>query len=285
MSRLQNIATWVGEYIKMHPKTLWAVALVFLILLGLAFCSPAKAQQLSINPTSALQSSNVAVSWSGFPAPCVASGAWSGSKATSGSETVNNVAPGATFTLTCGSNDGSARLTWTAPTQNTDGSALTNLAGFTAHYGSSPTTLSQTVQVPGGATARELTIDDLAAGAWYFGVRAINTDQVQSDLSNVASKTIVGNSVTRSVTLRALTKPQPPGSLSVTEKMAHEVDWNWKKARFVLGDRIGTVPLGTECKRDFNIQGTDYYRVERRDVDFSRNRGRTHLVVAKCGQA
>src|SRR5690606_15761687 len=35
-----------------------------------------------------------------------------------------------------------ATLSWVAPTQNTDGTTLTNLAGYRIHYGSSPSVLS-----------------------------------------------------------------------------------------------------------------------------------------------
>src|SRR5499427_4741428 len=42
---------------------------------------------------------------------------------------------------------GSATVSLSPPTQNTDGSPLTDLAGVTIYYGTSPTNLSQTVQV------------------------------------------------------------------------------------------------------------------------------------------
>jgi len=34
-------------------------------------------------------------------------------------------------------NNGTALLSWTAPTENSDGSPLTDLAGYKIHYGSS----------------------------------------------------------------------------------------------------------------------------------------------------
>ena len=43
---------------------------------------------------------------------------------------------------------GSAELTWTAPTQNEDGTPLTNLAGYKIRYGSSYGALNQVVDVP-----------------------------------------------------------------------------------------------------------------------------------------
>ena len=42
---------------------------------------------------------------------------------------------------------GSATLTWTAPTQNTDGSPLTDLAGYRIRYGTSPGNYSNTESI------------------------------------------------------------------------------------------------------------------------------------------
>ena len=84
---------------------------------------------------------------------------------------------------------GSATLRWSPPTQNTDGSALTNLAGFRIVYGTSATALTQTIEVNNAALSSYV-VDGLAAGTWYFAVTAVNSDGAQSINSNVASKTI-----------------------------------------------------------------------------------------------
>ena len=85
--------------------------------------------------------------------------------------------------------NGSATVTWTAPTQNTDGSALTNLAGFNLYYGTSASNLNQSVQIanPGLTT---YALGNLAPGAWYFAVNAYTTAGAESALSSIASKTI-----------------------------------------------------------------------------------------------
>ena len=51
--------------------------------------------------------------------------------------------------------NGVATLDWQPPTQNSDGSALTNLAGYTVYYGTSPDNLAQSVKVsnPGAESA------------------------------------------------------------------------------------------------------------------------------------
>lgn len=83
---------------------------------------------------------------------------------------------------------GTATLSWTPPTQNEDGSALTDLAGYRIVYGNSPTALAQTTQVAPGVTKYEL---GLAPGTWYFGVKAFNTSGKESPVSNVGSKVIL----------------------------------------------------------------------------------------------
>jgi len=84
---------------------------------------------------------------------------------------------------------GTATVNWTPPTTNTDGSALTDLAGYKVVYGRSATTLDQTVPTINlGITS--FTVTALTSGQWYFAVRAVNAAGLESDLSNVASKTI-----------------------------------------------------------------------------------------------
>lgn len=83
----------------------------------------------------------------------------------------------------------SADVSWTAPTTNTDGSALTNLAGYTIYYGTSPSALSQTVNVP-NAGASDYVVQGLTQGTWYFAVAAYTNTGLQSSFSAVVSKSI-----------------------------------------------------------------------------------------------
>ena len=86
---------------------------------------------------------------------------------------------------------GEALLTWIAPFMNTDGTSLTNLAGFRVYYGISASTLSQTVQIP-GPTATFYNITGLGAGTWYFAVSAYATNGSESTRSAVVLKTVSG---------------------------------------------------------------------------------------------
>ena len=84
---------------------------------------------------------------------------------------------------------GSATLSWTAPTQNTDGTGLTDLTSFTIFYGTSSSALTQTINVPGG-TSTSYVISNLSAGTYYFAVAANASDGTQSARSAIGSKTI-----------------------------------------------------------------------------------------------
>lgn len=84
---------------------------------------------------------------------------------------------------------GTAMLTWTPPTKNTDDSALTNLAGYRVLYGPSPSLLATIIDVRNPSVSA-YTVENLTAGTWYFCIKAFNTAGQESVCSNVASKTI-----------------------------------------------------------------------------------------------
>lgn len=84
---------------------------------------------------------------------------------------------------------GSATLSWTPPTRNTDGSTLTDLAGYRILYGTSPSSLTQTLQVANPGVSRYV-VENLAAGTWYFSVRAYSTGGGESSSSNTASASV-----------------------------------------------------------------------------------------------
>ena len=84
---------------------------------------------------------------------------------------------------------GNATLSWEAPTANTNGSALTDLAGYRIYYGSSPKHLSHTVQIK-SVGLQTYVIDDLEPGTWYFAVKSVAGNGVESSLSDVVAKTI-----------------------------------------------------------------------------------------------
>lgn len=88
-----------------------------------------------------------------------------------------------------GSGSGSADVTWTPPTTYTNGSTLTNLAGYDIYYGTSPTSLNQKVQVTNVGVTNYV-VGGLTSGTWYFAVSAYTTTGAESNASSVVSKTI-----------------------------------------------------------------------------------------------
>lgn len=97
--------------------------------------------------------------------------------------------PAFTLTVTPSTATGAATLSWSAPTQNTDGSSLADLAGYRVYHGTSANSLTDVADVP-GATATSYTWGQLASGTHYFAVSAYTASGAESALSAVGSKTI-----------------------------------------------------------------------------------------------
>lgn len=80
-------------------------------------------------------------------------------------------------------------INWMPPTENTDGTALTNLAGYNIHYGTASGALTQTISIsnPGIAT---YVVQNLTPGTYYFAVAAVNASGTESPLSAEVSATV-----------------------------------------------------------------------------------------------
>ena len=84
---------------------------------------------------------------------------------------------------------GAASLSWSVPTTNTNGSPLTNLAGFVIRYGTSSTALEKQISIASpSATGAE--VSNLSPGNWYFQVAAVNTANVEGQFSAIVGRTI-----------------------------------------------------------------------------------------------
>jgi hypothetical protein len=217
---------------------------------------------------------------------CTAGGAgsvpaWSGSVPTSGTRNLSGIAVDMNLTLTC-SAPGKATLEWTPPTTNTDGSSLTNLAGYTALYGVSATALVSTVLI-NSPSATTHTIDNLAPGTWFFSLRA-RTSTAESANSNVASKTVVGMSYAGTVAIDVTQVPSAPTNLTVTEPTAFEIRPN--STGTLIASRVGLVAVGTRCYPDERkVSSTTYNGVPIGLVDFVNWPAASSLreAWAKCG--
>lgn len=87
---------------------------------------------------------------------------------------------------------GTLSLTWTAPTQQTDDTPLTDLAGYNAYCGLKPD-LSDIyhLQVQPGPTLTSFTWTDAKVGVNYCILKAFNFGGLESDASNIVTRTVV----------------------------------------------------------------------------------------------
>jgi hypothetical protein len=168
--------------------------------------APVPTLSFSANPVTVSQNGSTTLNWNSTDATnCTASGDWSGNKGVSGSETINSLMIDRVFTLTCSgaggsvnstvnvtvvlSNNGTALLSWTPPTENTDGSPLTDLAGYKIRYGNSPGSYSDTVTINNPGLTSYL-IENLPSSDWYFVMTSFNSSGIESSYSTEVSKTI-----------------------------------------------------------------------------------------------
>ena len=84
---------------------------------------------------------------------------------------------------------GSVTLSWTPPLTNSDGSALTTLAGYKIYYGRSAGSLSQIVTIDSAGVTRWV-VGDLSPATYYFAMTSYNASGVESTRSGVVSRVV-----------------------------------------------------------------------------------------------
>lgn len=211
----------------MHLTRNRLAALLFLVGL-LVLSLPAESQTeptLTFTPkvTVGVESAVPEFQWSTTPAAasCTATGAsdWTGSKPFEGSATLAPISQSQSYSLECQwVVDTAARLSWEAPTTNTDGSPLTNLASYRIYRGDTaeaPLSLTAQSRAVSPPLALSQTWTGLTQGTHYFCVRAFNTDGTESACSNVASKVVAARTITRSVTITVNPRPSAPTNFVV----------------------------------------------------------------------
>jgi hypothetical protein len=97
----------------------------------------------------------------------------------------------ASFSITVSqSGNGAVTLDWTPPNTNTDGSALTNLSGYRIIYGTSPSALTQQINITNPSVSSYV-VDGLTANTWYFSVKSVDGAGMESAPSNPVSKQVM----------------------------------------------------------------------------------------------
>ena len=91
--------------------------------------------------------------------------------------------------VAAGAANGAVTVSWTPPVRNADGTPLTDLAGFRIYWGTSQGDYPNSVTIDNpGITS--YVVDQLLPGTYYFVVRAVNKDGVESNNSKVGSKAV-----------------------------------------------------------------------------------------------
>ena len=156
--------------------------------------------QLTASPPGVAPGGTTTLNWTATNVTsCTASGGWTGTKALTGSQLTAALPTDQTYQLSCTGTNGnalamttvtirSAVLSWTAPTLNVDGSALTNLSGYKVYWGNASRNYTLSASVTGAATTTYTT--SLAPGTWYFAITALDSTGTESSKSNEVSKTV-----------------------------------------------------------------------------------------------
>ncbi len=135
------------------------------------------------------------LSWtSTYSDTCQATGGWSGARAPEGWETVGPIGGSTTFTMTCTGVGGTAvqmvsvsaigqvTISWVAPTENVDGSPLTDLDSFRIYYG--PDTRSYTNSIDVLSPSATSYSFDATSGDYYVTMTALDGQGNESAYAN-----------------------------------------------------------------------------------------------------
>ena len=83
----------------------------------------------------------------------------------------------------------STTLNWTPPTQNEDGSALMDLAGYKIYWGTTPGQYTHSVKIE-NAGMSSYVVENLAPGTYEFAATSFNMAGVESAYSNPATRVL-----------------------------------------------------------------------------------------------
>ncbi len=137
---------------------------------------------------------------------CTSTGGWTNKNSISGTESVGPLSNDTEFSITCEGNGkaitktvkvtvtpkdslGSVELSWTPPNTNENGTALTDLAGYTIHYGISKEDLNKKININMPGVSSHV-INNLTKNTYYFAVSAFDASGNNSKKSAVARKSI-----------------------------------------------------------------------------------------------
>lgn len=156
---------------------------------------------------------------------------------------------------------GSMTLKWKAPTENDDGSLLTDLRGYKVYYGPASGNYTKVLNLNNPALTAYI-LDNLTPGTYYSVLTAYNSKDVESVNSNEVSKVVVD---------------EPQGLTVVDGKVYTVVKIN----NGFLTTKVGVVPSGTACIPDQTVNGL--FAVDTAFVQWDEGVDiEPHVVVAVC---
>ncbi|MGH7105147.1 MAG: fibronectin type III domain-containing protein [Acetobacteraceae bacterium] len=124
-------------------------------------------------------------------AACGGSGPSTGSSAATVPSTSSSSVSTAGPTSSPAADNKSVTLSWSPPTQNSDGTSLTDLAGYTLHYGTASEDYTGSLEIT-TATQTSYVVSDsnFPPGTYYFAISAYNAQQISSSLSGEITVTV-----------------------------------------------------------------------------------------------
>ncbi len=141
------------------------------------------------------------LSWTSSNADsCNASGSWSGPRPLAGTAGTGALTSLSTFTLNCDGAGGSAismisvavngdvTLEWRRPTQNEDGSPLTDLAGYRIYYGDRSGRYADSIGLMTPDALSHAVV--LPSGDYFLAMTAVDTEGNESAFSNEVRRSV-----------------------------------------------------------------------------------------------
>lgn len=202
LSKRTSLALGLAVYVALFA---WLVAIC-----------PAQAQtvpkvELTCTPEAGVETVAPTCTWATTAVTsCSAFGGWSGAKALSGTESLPATMKSQSYGMLCVTAAGDVVLTWTAPTQNTDGSALTNLSKYRIYKADTQAKLPAAAPIEVAGTLKTHTLQNLAPGTWWFAVSALNDKTIESTLSGAVTTTIASSEVKDEAAVTVEPRPKAP---------------------------------------------------------------------------
>ena len=247
---------------------------------------------LSASPLTGTCPYSMNLSWTATNASvCTKTGAWTGSASASGSEQWEVNAGALTYTLTCSSNTDSRTISWTNPTQNTNGTATT-LTGNKVFHNANAANIEANPPIVLTPAKTSYVLAGLPAGSRAVGVKATNAAGVDSAMSNIASTSITLPVGADTVQAGCTTPPEPKPPTAVTIAATVWDVRNDPRGGQRVGRDVGVIELGATCigTEPYLSQGTpetgivaEYWKVPRTNppTKFYR-KPRSAIVVGQC---